>query len=145
MARPYSLALAVSRGAALLQIGHCGRTFSSRIGRGYALNVLRPLLNWRRIRFSTTGENIFVIRDFFVARKSLRESYYDRLAEHLGRRAPPLPRLGFRPENRCALFQRPSRSRVSAPIWHISGNRSRSKANSQEVRMSIWTANWKAV
>jgi hypothetical protein len=66
MARPYSSALAVSRGTALLQIGHCGRTFSLCIGGAYALNVLRPLLKWRLIRFTTTGKNLFRVRKFFV-------------------------------------------------------------------------------
>jgi hypothetical protein len=77
MARPYSSALAVSRGTALLQIGHCGRTFSLRIGRGYALNVLRPLLKWRRIRFTTKGKLCIASVTFCGGRKSLRKSYYE--------------------------------------------------------------------
>ena len=69
--------LAVSRGTALLHIGHCGRTFSSRIGRGCALNVLRPLLKWRRIRFTTTGKICIALVTSLWERKSLRKSYYE--------------------------------------------------------------------
>src|SRR4029077_1858541 len=77
MARPYSSALAVSRGTALLQIGHCGRRFSPRIGRGYALNVLRPLLKWRRIRFTTSGKICIALITLLWERKSLKKSYYE--------------------------------------------------------------------
>src|SRR4029077_11846826 len=74
MARPYSSALAVSRGTALLQIGHCGGAFSPR---GYALNVLRPLSKWRRIRFTTIGKICSALVAPLWERKSLRKSYYE--------------------------------------------------------------------
>src|SRR5467141_2194709 len=73
MARPCSSALAVSRGTALLQIGHCGRTFSLRIG----LNVLRPLWKWRRIRFTTSGKSCIALVTSLWERKSLRKSFYE--------------------------------------------------------------------
>jgi hypothetical protein len=60
-----------------LQIGHCGRTFSLRIGRGYALNVLRPLLKRRRIRFTTIGKICVALVTSLWERKSLRKSYYE--------------------------------------------------------------------